>query len=64
MWLKISLRLTDTMPSQAIKRVQKCQWTHHAAKGLEWPVVVLMDLGVRCEGLDLGCRAGGIPWRI
>ena len=33
--------------------------TWHAAKGLEWPVVVLYDLDVSHEGTPLGVQAAG-----
>jgi ATP-dependent exoDNAse (exonuclease V) beta subunit len=43
LWLKdLAATATDSMPQPAIDAVQVM--THHAAKGLEWPVVVLMDL--------------------
>ncbi len=43
LWLKdLAATATDTMPQPAIDAVQVM--THHASKGLEWPVVVLMDL--------------------
>lgn len=43
LWLEdLAATKTDTMPQPAINAVQVM--THHAAKGLEWPVVVLMDL--------------------
>jgi ATP-dependent helicase/nuclease subunit A len=43
LWLKdLAATATDTMPQPAVDAVQVM--THHAAKGLEWPVVVLMDL--------------------
>lgn len=49
LWLKdLTETATDTMPQPAINAVQVM--THHAAKGLEWPVVVLMDLA--CDVKD------------
>jgi ATP-dependent helicase/nuclease subunit A len=43
LWLDELARLDDdTMPQPAVDAVQVI--THHAAKGLEWPVVILVDL--------------------
>jgi ATP-dependent exoDNAse (exonuclease V) beta subunit len=43
LWLEELATLDDdTMPQPAVDAVQVM--THHAAKGLEWPVVVLVDL--------------------
>lgn len=43
LWLQyLAEQKADTLPQPAIDAVQVM--THHAAKGLEWPVVVLCDL--------------------
>jgi ATP-dependent helicase/nuclease subunit A len=43
LWLQdLAAKSADTMPQPAVDAVQVM--THHAAKGLEWPVVVLVDL--------------------
>lgn len=43
LWLdELALLEADTMPQPAVDAVQVM--THHAAKGLEWPVVILVDL--------------------
>jgi ATP-dependent exoDNAse (exonuclease V) beta subunit len=39
---ELERKSADTMPQPAVDAVQVM--THHAAKGLEWPVVVLVDL--------------------
>jgi ATP-dependent helicase/nuclease subunit A len=43
LWLNdLADRAADTMPQPAVDAVQVM--THHGAKGLEWPVVILVDL--------------------
>jgi ATP-dependent helicase/nuclease subunit A len=43
LWLQdLAATSADTMPQPAVDAVQVM--THHAAKGLEWPMVVLVDL--------------------
>jgi ATP-dependent exoDNAse (exonuclease V) beta subunit len=43
LWLQdLAATSADTMPQRAVHAVQVM--THHAAKGLEWPMVVLVDL--------------------
>ena len=43
LWLaELASLEADTMPQPAVDAVQVM--THHAAKGLEWPVVILVDL--------------------
>jgi ATP-dependent exoDNAse (exonuclease V) beta subunit len=42
LWLQEMAGTTDTMPQPPVDAVQVM--THHKAKGLEWPMVVLVDL--------------------